>query len=93
MAEEITSPMLKSAMLAANSQDFPMMVRAAAQREGVPFTRELVEAVATDPDVVDAIHIYDEHSIDAWIRATGPALDDLLLAAVAAHQPASGDEG
>lgn len=80
--DEITSPLLKSALLTFNSTYFPQYVRAAALRVGVPYTTELVQQVAADPAVLDAVVIRDQGSVDGWLRDAGATLDQLLLDAV-----------
>ena len=87
MPDEITSPLLKSALLTYNSTYFPQYVRAAALRVGVPYTTELVQVAAADPAVVDAVVIYDEGSVDGWLRDAGASLDQLLLDAVSTIDP------
>lgn len=84
MPDEITSPLLKSALLTYNSTYFPQYVRAAALRVGVTYTSELVEQVAADPDVLDAVVIREEEGVDRWLRDAGATLDQILLDAVTA---------
>lgn len=83
MTAEITSPLLKSALLAYNSQYFPQYIRAAAMRVGVPYTTELVQQIAAHPAVLDAVVVYEEGSVDGWLRDAGATLDQLLIDAVA----------
>jgi len=85
LTHEITSPLLKSSLLAFNSTYFPQYVRAAAARCEVPYSDDLLRHVAADPAVVDAVTIYDDGSVDAWLRDAGGALDQLLLDAVTTY--------
>ena len=83
--DTITSPLVKSGVLAIQSAYFPQMVQAAAMRLDVPYTTGLLRHAAAFPSVVDAVVIYREGSVDAWLIDQGGALDQVLLDAVTAY--------
>lgn len=77
--------------LSGNSQVFGLLVQAAAAHEGVPYSEELKNWVATRPDVLEHIVITDEQSADDVLTAfatnpdTAPLMDQVITNAVRAR--------
>lgn len=67
MSNYFQSGLWTSSQLAWSSTFFPSMVRAAAVIADVPYTQELVEYVATNPTISEAVHMGPSESVDAAI--------------------------
>jgi len=100
MADVIHARTWKSAQLSLHSMYFPQMVRAAAAFHKKTYSQAMVDFVAARPAIVDGITLHVGETADSALltlmtkdAATGQAVDNLILEAVAAYTPPPGTQG
>lgn len=85
----ITSRLWKTGELVGNSLHFPQVVRTAAWSVGIQYSEDLLQFVAADHALVDAIPADTVDGIDAILSAfaveSGNLLDTLVVDAVEAY--------
>lgn len=88
----IHSRLLKSAAFVESSH-FQQMVRSAASGVGIEYTHGLLEQVAADTDLMDAVALPVVEGMDATLKSmcedptSAAELDGLVIAAVTAYTP------
>ncbi len=89
--EQDPSRLWKSGLLSTQSVNFKVMVQAAADQEGRPYTDDMLRRVAATPELRDMVTIPANEGIDAVMAALvatrGSELDDMILGAVRAYEP------
>lgn len=84
----VHSALVKADYLIGNSALFPVMVRAAASQHAMPFTRDLLAAVATNAQILAMLEMPAGGSLDHTLQEIttdqhrAPELDALILGAV-----------